>query len=96
MKIDNDTIDRLAHLARLEFNEKEKVEIKNDLQKMLDFCESLNRIDTDGLEPLIFISEEVNVLRDDEVNQEITHEEALKNAPAKDSDYFRVPKVIDR
>ena len=96
MKIDNETIDRLAHLARLEYDGQARENIKNDLQRMLDMCEKLNELDTSGIEPLIFMSDNINELREDEVKDEISRTEALKNAPDKDSDYFRVPKVIDR
>lgn len=96
MRITDETIDRLAHLARLEFVDQEKVKIREDLEKVLGFCEQLNALDTEGVEPLIFMSEEQNVLRDDVVKQDIDHEQALKNAPKKDSDYFRVPKVINK
>ncbi len=96
MRINDETIDRLAHLARLEFVDQEKVKIKEDLEKVLGFCEQLNGLDTEGVEPLIFMSEEHNVLRNDVVIQDINHEQALKNAPKKDSDYFRVPKVINK
>jgi aspartyl-tRNA(Asn)/glutamyl-tRNA(Gln) amidotransferase subunit C len=94
MRITDETIDRLAHLARLEFPEGEKEKIRLDLDKVLGFCEQLNTLDTTGLEPLIFMTEDLNVFREDEVKQDITHEEALKNAPQKDSDYFRIPKVL--
>jgi aspartyl-tRNA(Asn)/glutamyl-tRNA(Gln) amidotransferase subunit C len=57
-------------------------------------CEKLNEVNTDGVEPLIYMSETRNLLREDEVQQNITHDEAMKNAPKKDSDFFRVPKVI--
>jgi aspartyl-tRNA(Asn)/glutamyl-tRNA(Gln) amidotransferase subunit C len=57
-------------------------------------CEKLNEVDTEGVEPLIYMSDNENVLREDEVVQSISHEDALKNAPKKDSDFFRVPKVI--
>lgn len=96
MRINDETIDRLAHLARLEFVDQEKEKIREDLEKVLGFCEQLNGLDTEGVEPLIFMSEEHNVLRDDVVIQDINHEEAMKNAPKKDSDYFRVPKVINK
>ena len=56
----------------------------------------LSEIPTDDLEPLIFMSDEVNVLRDDEPEVTITQAEALKNAQKKDSDYFRIPKVLDK
>lgn len=96
MRVDNETIDKLAHLARLEFHDSEKDKIREDLEKVLGFCEQLNQLDTTGIEPMIFMGEDRNVFRADEVKQDITHEEALKNAPKKDSDYFRVPKVISK
>ena len=94
-KIDIKTVDEIAHLARLEFNDEAKGEIVNDMNRMLAFVEKLNELDTDNVEPLIYMSEERNVLREDEVKQTLTQKEALQNAPKKDSDYFKVPKVID-
>ena len=57
--------------------------------------DKLNELDTDKVEPLIYMSDERSVLREDEVRQTLTQKEALQNAPKKDSDYFKVPKVID-
>ena len=96
MKIDNQTIDKLAELAKLEFQNEAKEEMINDLNRIVTFVEKLNEIDTSNVEPLIYMNDEVNVLRDDEVKQDITRDEALKNAPKKDSDYFKAPKVIDK
>lgn len=95
MKIDNDTVDKIAHLARLEYTNEAKEEIKKDMNNMLGFIDKLNELDTTNVEPLIYMSDEVNVLREDVVIQEITQDEALKNAPKHDSDYFKVPKVIE-
>lgn len=92
--IDLKTVDEIAHLARLEFDDEAKKEILNDMNRMLAFVDKLNELDTKDLEPLIYMTEERNVLRADEVDQTLTQEEALKNAPKKDSDYFKVPKVI--
>ncbi|MFI5164040.1 MAG: Asp-tRNA(Asn)/Glu-tRNA(Gln) amidotransferase subunit GatC [Bacteroidia bacterium] len=94
-KINQDTVDKLANLSRLEFNGKEKEEISNDLNKMLDFVGKLNELTTFNVEPLIYMSDEKNVLRPDEVKREITQQQALSNAPQKDSDYFKVPKVVE-
>lgn len=94
-KIDIKTVDEVAHLARLEFTEEGKVEILNDMNRMLAFVDKLNEMDTDGVEPLIYLTDEVNVMREDEPKITLTQKEALKNAPKKDSDYFKVPKVID-
>lgn len=96
MKIDQTTVDHIAHLARLEFEHETKEEIITDLNRMLAFVEKLNELDTTHVEPLVYMSDEVNVLREDDVKQEISREDALKNAPKKDSDYFRVPKVIGK
>ena len=96
MRIDKDLVEKIAHLARLQFNETEKVKIEADLNRILDFMETLNEVDTSMVAPLIYMNDEVNVLRKDEVIQTITHEEGLSNAPKKDTDYFRVPKVIEQ
>ncbi len=96
MKIDNETVDKIAHLARLEFENEAKEQIIKDMNNMLAFVEKLNELDTTNIEPLIYMNDEVNVLREDEVKHDITQQEALKNAPQHDSDYFKVPKVIDK
>lgn len=96
MKIDKETVEKIAHLARLEFDNESKEAMIKDMNNMLAFVDKLNEIDTSGVEPLIYMSDEVNVLREDEVKVVITQEEALKNAPKKDSDYFKVPKVIEK
>jgi aspartyl-tRNA(Asn)/glutamyl-tRNA(Gln) amidotransferase subunit C len=96
MKIDNELVDRLAELSKLEFDAAAKENIKKDLGKILDMVDRLKEINVDGVEPLIYMSDEVNVLRMDEVKGEVTKAEALLNAPQKDSDYFKVPKVIKK
>jgi aspartyl-tRNA(Asn)/glutamyl-tRNA(Gln) amidotransferase subunit C len=94
MNISEDKIDQLAHLARLQFEGEQKETIKADLERIIAFCEKLKEVDTDGVAPLIYINEEGNKLRIDEVGEMISQKDALKNAPDADSDYFRVPKVI--
>jgi len=94
-KIDIKTVDEIAHLARLEFNDEAKGEIVNDMNRMLNFIEKLNELDTDHVEPLIYLTNEQNVLREDIPAVTLTQKEALKNAPQKDTDYFKAPKVID-
>ncbi|MDX5421411.1 MAG: Asp-tRNA(Asn)/Glu-tRNA(Gln) amidotransferase subunit GatC [Hymenobacteraceae bacterium] len=95
MSTDIQTIRKLAHLARLEFNEEKEQEVLQDLNKILDWVDQLRELDTEHVAPLTHMSEEVNVLRDDEAQNTVSHEEALLNAPKKDSDYFRVPKVLE-
>ena len=96
MKIDSKTVDKLAELAKLEFDEASKEEIIKDLNRIVTFVEKLNEMDTSNVEPLVYLTEDTNVMRDDTVKQEITQQEALKNAPKRDSDYIKVPKVIDK
>lgn len=96
MEINEALIDHLAHLSKLSFEGAQKDAIRQDLERMIAFVDKLSELDTKGVEPLIFMSEEVNRLREDVVHQDITHEEALRNAPKKDSDYFRIPKVLDK
>lgn len=96
MKITDETVDHIAHLARLEFEGERKVAIKQDLENIISFMEVLTEIDTENVEPLIFMNDEINRLREDEQHITITQQEALKNAPKKDSDYFRIPKVLDK
>lgn len=96
MVIDEKTVDKLADLAKLEFDENSKKGIVNDLNRMISFVEKLNELDTSSVEPLVYLSDAANVMRNDEVKQVITQAEALKNAPKKDSDYIKAPKVIDK
>ncbi len=96
MKITNEIIDHIAHLARLEFEGKDKDAIREDMERIITFMDKLQELDTENVEPLIFMTDEVNRLREDKAEVTVTHEEALKNAPKKDSDYFRIPKVLDK
>ena len=95
MSTDLGTLRGLAHLARLEFDETREQQMLGDLNNILDFVARLEAVDTEGIEPLIHLSQEINVLRDDEARNTVSHQEGLRNAPRKDSDYFRVPKVLD-
>jgi len=96
MKLSPETIDKIAHLARLEVQEGEKQGLLDDMNKILAFMDKLNEVDTSGVEPLIYMNDEVNVLREDEIKQEISRAEALKNAPKGDGKFFRVAKVINK
>jgi aspartyl-tRNA(Asn)/glutamyl-tRNA(Gln) amidotransferase subunit C len=95
-KIDIKTVDEIAHLARLEFDEASKPEMVNDMNRMLTFIDKLNELDTDHIEPLIYMTDEKNVMRADVPETTLSQKDALKNAPKKDSDYFKAPKVIDQ
>jgi aspartyl-tRNA(Asn)/glutamyl-tRNA(Gln) amidotransferase subunit C len=96
MNLDLETVDKIAHLARLEVAENEKQGLLNDMNKILSFMEKLNEVDTEGVAPLIYLTDEVNVFRKDKVKHELTTEQALQNAPKQDGKYFRVAKVITK
>lgn len=96
MEVNDALVEKLANLSRLKFNETEKEEIKKDLQKMISFVEKLNELDLNDTEPLLHMSSNVNVLREDVVQGSVSREEALKNAPAHDKQFFKVPKVIKK
>ena len=96
MEVNDALVDKLAHLARLKFNDEEKQEIRTDLQRMIVFVEKLNELDLENVEPLLHMSGEINVLREDEVRGSISRSDALKNAPVHDEQFFKVPKVIKK
>jgi aspartyl-tRNA(Asn)/glutamyl-tRNA(Gln) amidotransferase subunit C len=95
MKIDSDTLHKIAHLARLEIRPHEEADMVSNLEKVLTWMEQLNEVDTTHVAPLIHMSEALNVLRPDEARATMTHDEALANAPKHDGTYFAVPKVIE-
>lgn len=95
MIIDKDIVDKVAHLARLELTTGETQDMITDMNRILGFMDKLNEINTSGVEPLVYMTGETNVFRADVIRQEITHEEALLNAPKHDGEYFLVAKVID-
>ena len=96
MKIDTKVVDELAHLARLSYENEAKQEIVTELNKIIAVVVKLEEINTDGIEPLIYMVDETNITREDVMKQDVSQDEGLKNAPKKDSDYFRVPKVIEQ
>lgn len=95
MLVDISTVKKIAHLSRLEFDAQEEQAMVTHMNKIVDWMAKLNELDTEGVEPLIHMSAEKNVMRDDVVGVHLDHKKALLNAPKKDSDYFRVPKVIE-
>jgi aspartyl-tRNA(Asn)/glutamyl-tRNA(Gln) amidotransferase subunit C len=96
MEVNDLLVEKLATLARLSFDEREKVEIKADLQQMISFIEKLQEVNTEGVAPMLHMSSNTNILRDDIVRGSVSREEALKNAPDSDGIFFKVPKVIKK
>jgi aspartyl-tRNA(Asn)/glutamyl-tRNA(Gln) amidotransferase subunit C len=95
MKINRELLDKMAHLARLEFDEKDAEKMMQDMTNIVEWVEKLKEVDTEGIEPLTTMSHEVNALREDEVKEHLAHDRALLHAPKKDDNYFRVPKVLE-
>jgi aspartyl-tRNA(Asn)/glutamyl-tRNA(Gln) amidotransferase subunit C len=93
--IDEKIVDKIASLAKLEFEGEEKQRIIKDMNNMLNFIDKLEEINTDGISPLIHMTDEDNTFRADVSKIEITQKEALSNAPKKDSTYFKIPKVME-
>ena len=95
MIIDKDSLLKIAHLARLNIKPGEETSLLNSMDSVLSWMEQLNEVNTEGIEPLTHIMDEVNICRNDESSNTLTREEALSNAPAKNSAYIMVPKVIE-
>ena len=92
--IDDETIENVCILAKLSLGEEAKAKAKQDMQKMLDYVEKLDELDTDGVEPLSNIFGDENVFRDDVVTNGDGSEATLKNAPEQKDGGFKVPKTI--
>ncbi len=95
MQVDKEALQKIAHLARLDVRPEEEADLLNSLNEVLNWMEHLNEVDTTGVEPLTHISDETNVLREDEVKSQLPREQALANAPQHDGQFFEVPKVMD-
>ena len=96
MKLDKNTVKRIADLSKLEFTSDETAAILKDMNQMLEFIDQLKELDTTNIEPLIHMTEDENVLREDDAISGASQQEALKNAPSKDSTYFKIPKVLGK
>jgi aspartyl-tRNA(Asn)/glutamyl-tRNA(Gln) amidotransferase subunit C len=96
MEITPKLIDHLAHLARLDFDEDKKENIRNDVERMVGFIEKLQELKTEGVEPLLFMNDTQNVWRADEIAGSISRTEALSNSPIQDEMFFKVPTVIKK
>ena len=96
MHVNDELVDKLSRLSMLEFNAEEKEEIKSDLQKMIGFMDKIRELDLAGVEPLLHMSSNQDVLREDIPANMIRREDALKNAGGNTGQYFSVPKVINK
>ncbi len=96
MSVTRKDVEYIASLAKLKFEENELESFTHQLNDILAYIEKLNELDTENVLPLSHPVENNNVFRDDELKPSISTEDALKNAPNKTEDFFRVPKVINQ
>lgn len=89
-------VQHIAKLARLDIKENELENYTKHLNSILGYMEKLNELDTSDVEPLSHPVENTNVFREDIPVESINREEALKNAPDRNDEHFRVPKVINQ
>jgi len=94
MKINHEMLHRIAHLARLELKEESESSMLESLSEILDWMEKLEELDTSEVDPLTNMSYEVNSFREDVAEKSLDREEGLKNAPARNQEFFIVPRVI--
>jgi len=92
MNLTREDVLKLADIAKLELSETQADALLGDLEKMLGFVDKVRALDLDGVEPLVYMTDRENVLRDDVPTDALSHTDALRNAPGADSDYFRVPR----
>lgn len=96
MEITDDLIDRLAQLSKLDFDAETREHMKHDFQRMLDFVDVLRELDTEGVKPLIHMTEAVNELRPDEPKPALNRAEMLAQAKGTTESFFSVPKVVNK
>ncbi len=96
MEINEELIDKIAALSKLKFEGSEKEEIKKDFARMLSFVDKLKDLNVGNVNPLVYMSEKNLFWREDMIMHAVHKEDALKNAPQKDTDYFLVPKIIEK
>lgn len=95
MSVTRQDIQYIANLAKLSVSEQEAQELEKDLNTILGYMEQLNGVDTSDVPPLEHVLELEPVVRRDVPEAPLSHQQAMANAPDADSDYFRVPKVIE-
>ncbi|HEX2786698.1 MAG TPA: Asp-tRNA(Asn)/Glu-tRNA(Gln) amidotransferase subunit GatC [Ignavibacteria bacterium] len=96
MSVTIQDVEKIAVLAKLKFSDEEKAKLQKDLNRILEYMDEMNEVNLDDVEPLENINEIINVMREDKDEKWLSQEEALKNAPAKTGNYFKVPKVLDK
>ncbi len=94
MQIDEALISKLERLSRLKLEPTERIELQNDLNKILSMIEKLQELDLSDVGPLTYLGNSVNIFRNDEIKGQLPREKALQNAPDTNGPFFKVPKII--
>ena len=94
IEITADVVRHIGLLGRIELTDEEVKTFGEQLANILHYVDKLQELDTDGVEPMAHAVEIHNVLADDTPRESLTPDQALANAPQRDGDYFKVPKVI--
>jgi aspartyl-tRNA(Asn)/glutamyl-tRNA(Gln) amidotransferase subunit C len=94
MPVTRAEVEKVAVLAKLKFGEKELDEFTRQFNQILDYINTLNELDTTNVPPTTHVLDLENVFREDVIKPSLPREELLKNAPAQDGEFFKVPKVI--
>ena len=95
MKITEKEVEYVAKLARLYVSEEEKAKLTKDMSAIIEFADTLSKIDTDGVAPAAHAIPVQNVFRKDVVKDSYKRDDILKNAPEKEAGCFSVPKVVE-
>lgn len=96
MKINDDLIRKLERLSRLSLGDPAREKLKGELSDILKMIDKLGELDTEGLEPLVYLSQQSQILREDNVGNQLSTQRALSNAPESDDKHFLVPKIIKK
>ena len=95
MSIDNQTVKKVAKLARIKVKETDEEKLKNELNNILKWVDELKKVDTKDVEPMLSVFNESMPLREDKSEKKYSNELILKNSPEKKSGFFVVPKVVE-
>ena len=94
-RINREEVEHVARLARLALSEQEKARMGEELSTILAYIDQLRELDTSDVEPTSHAIPMVNVMREDEVRPSYPVEAMLQNAPEREGDFVRVPKIIE-
>ena len=93
--VDKKTVEHVAKLARINITSEQKEFLRVQLSKILDYIDKLKEVDVDGVNPMRGLHTKRNIFREDKTHHFESRERILKNAPLREKDYFKIPKVID-